>query len=98
MQKRVKEKTEENEKNAIEALSLCKNARDLIRMRKPGEAEPLLLAALEISPKNPYVLVALGDTKRMQKQFTTAAKYYQRCLETDPLNPFAGCVSDVRSW
>ena len=53
MQKRVKEKTEEHEKNAIKALSLCKEARALIRIRKPGEAEPLLLTALEISPKNP---------------------------------------------
>lgn len=89
MQKRVKEKTEENEKNATQALSLCNKARAFIRIRKPGQAEPLLLAALEISPKSPYVLVALGDTKRMQKQFITAAKYYQRCLEADPLNPFA---------
>ena len=89
MQKRVKEKTEENENNAIKALNLCKNARALIHIRKPGQAEPLLLTALDLSPKNPYVLVALGDTKRMQKQFTTAAKYYQRCLEADPLNPFA---------
>ena len=73
MQKRVKEKKQENENDTITALSLCKNARDLIRIRKPEQAEPLLLAALEVSPKNPYVLVALGDVKRMQKQFKTAA-------------------------
>ena len=49
-------------------------------------AEREYLAALEKRPGTAYIMNALGDLKRHQKQFADALLWYQKVLEKDPHN------------
>jgi len=71
------------------AISLSKKGTQLLKAKKYAEAEEVLLAACEIDPENPYILVGLGDLYREQKKFDRAISHYEKLLRFEPDNVFA---------
>ncbi len=71
------------------AISLSKKGTQLLKARKYSEAEDVLLAACEIDPENPYILVGLGDLYREQKKFDRAISHYEKLLRVEADNVFA---------
>jgi hypothetical protein len=48
------------------------------------DAESLTERGVEIAPRNPMMLVSLGDVRRSQGQLEEAIVHYERALEVDP--------------
>ncbi len=87
--RRVQGSTESSPARGENAISLSKKGTQLLRARKYHEAEEVLLAACEIDPENPYILVGLGDLYREQKKFDRAISYYEKLLRFEADNVFA---------
>ena len=58
-----------------DVLRLSKLGRNYLRKRRFHEAEQIFLEALELDPKNAYILVGLGDTTRELKKYEGAITY-----------------------
>ncbi len=72
-----------------DVIRLSKLGRNYLRKRCYADAEKTFLEALELDPRNAYVLVGLGDTCREMKKYETAITHYEKVLEFDAVNVFA---------
>ena len=61
-------------------IELSKQGRDLLKQRDYAKAEESFIEALEIDPDNAYVLVGLGDLKRLTNDFDASLDYYNRVI------------------
>lgn len=72
-----------------DVLKLSKLGRSYLRKGRYHDAEATFLEALELDPRNAYILVGLGDTTRELKKYETSVSYYEKVLEFDSVNVFA---------
>ena len=56
----------------------------LVAQDKPAEAEREYQAALDKRPGTPAILIALGDLKRNEHEYTDALTWYQKAMEKAP--------------
>ena len=61
-------------------LELSKRGHQLLKKKSYHEACTLFDEALKLEPTNPYILVGIGDAQRGLKNFSKAARCYQRVL------------------
>jgi len=69
---------------ALKADQFIASMRQLFQADKKKEAEDLGLIAVDLSPKEPILHVALGDLLILGGRKDEAAEYYRRALRIDP--------------
>ena len=59
-------------------------ARILATDGRLDEAQPEIQTALDLAPKDPWVLASAGWVRSIQSQWTEAATFYQQAIATRP--------------
>ncbi len=81
--------TEDSSSNHGKVVELSQKAHSLFKEKQYSLAYTLFIEAQALEPHNPYVLIGLGDTLRMLKNYPNAAQCYQKILDKNPENLFA---------
>ena len=77
------------EVDPLNSIALKWRVTALRRLRRFGEAESAVRAAIEARPREPGLLIELGYVHNDQYRYEVALEWFEKALEVDPLNSTA---------